>query len=118
MTPPPETKQELIRECPFCGAAKIMSEGGDRDIKMVCQRCLAHGPTIFMGKSFMPEYRKEAVDTWNTRTTDAEIQRLRAELEKIRDADPLWWTVNGMRSRMESDGLQWSKTIAREALAK
>lgn len=35
-----------LKHCPFCGSAKIMAEGSDTRVAMVCQTCLARGPEV------------------------------------------------------------------------
>ncbi len=50
------------KPCPFCGKLKIMAEGDDRCIAMVCQRCRAHGPFVLKSDG-----RKMALAFWNQR---------------------------------------------------
>jgi len=59
-----------IEPCPFCNSTKIMAEGNAQLVFIVCQKCLAQGPAIFLQSiadlSSQPD--KEALKLWNTRT--------------------------------------------------
>lgn len=46
--------------CPWCGDEKIMAEGTETRMAMVCQKCLARGPEVNV-----PEGRGAAVLEWN-----------------------------------------------------
>lgn len=52
-----------ILQCPWCKSFKIMAEGTDRRIAMVCQGCLARGPEIDAALG-----RDVALREWNERS--------------------------------------------------
>lgn len=46
--------------CPFCNAEKVMAEGSETRMAMVCQKCLARGPEVNV-----EEGRDAAIQEWN-----------------------------------------------------
>lgn len=46
--------------CPFCGSEKVMAEGSEKRMAMVCQKCLARGPEVNVS-----EGRDAAIHEWN-----------------------------------------------------
>lgn len=56
---PPLVSTDLLA-CPFCNAEKIMAEGSETRMAMVCQKCLARGPEVNVG-----EGRDAAIHEWN-----------------------------------------------------
>lgn len=46
--------------CPWCGSEKVMAEGTDKRMAMVCQKCLARGPEVNVN-----EGRDWAIHRWN-----------------------------------------------------
>lgn len=53
---------EHISLCPWCKSSKIMCEGNESRIAMVCQKCLARGPEVPVSAG-----RYLALKEWNSR---------------------------------------------------
>lgn len=62
-----------VKACPLCENASYISQEFERCFTPCCSGCGLEGRTFTV--------REEAVVYWNTRTTDAENQRLREALE-------------------------------------
>jgi hypothetical protein len=50
----------VLLACPFCNAEKVMAEGSEKRMAMVCQKCLARGPEVNV-----EEGRDAAIHEWN-----------------------------------------------------
>lgn len=56
----PESSCSALLACPWCDSEKVMAEGTDKRMAMVCQKCLARGPEVNV-----TEGRDVAIREWN-----------------------------------------------------
>lgn len=79
-----------LKPCPFCGGQpKIEPKNPERDgddfTRIVCSR--KEGHAAFASTTMYGEnHKQKAITAWNTRADTAEIERLEAEVERLRGA--------------------------------
>ncbi len=104
---------EELKACPFCGGEALLERGSDHHGKWFNLGCSRHWGAVadpdescIGGRLFYTETEKdeaEAITAWNTRATNAENQRLRAEVEALREALEEYvflyaWKAEGMHT--------------------
>jgi len=96
----------MIRECPFCGSRKAKAtQDTEKDWYVHCEKCCA-----FCGSA---KSKIEAVDQWNRRTTDNDLEHtirsLAVELSVIKHG------VANIMENVDEDGFayEWCKTVLR-----
>jgi hypothetical protein len=68
------------KKCPWCQSEKIMAEGTDKRIAMVCQKCLARGPEVPVSMG-----REGALRAWNKHKTKFKpSRRSRIAIDELR----------------------------------
>lgn len=68
-----------LKPCPFCGSKATTRTGSDftnSNYSVFCRNCFA-STGVFLSDV-------EAISAWNTRTSDARIAELEAEVERLR----------------------------------
>lgn len=65
--------------CPWCHGEKIMAEGSDTRIAMVCQKCLARGPEVPVS-----EGREGALRAWNKSKAELKPAAGRIPIDALR----------------------------------
>ena len=101
------------KPCPFCGgealaASLFIGDSGDAGAigwAVVCRGC---------GARVQDDTSEDAIAAWNTRTTDAELERLREALSRLTDAA---WNVACRLDMFEPEtALSVALKLARAAL--
>lgn len=80
--------QSELRPCPFCGgeAGKVFYIKGQTPALIGDTHHAETCPLAFSWGGFYRPTPEEAITAWNTRASDAEIERNRAEIERLREA--------------------------------
>jgi Lar family restriction alleviation protein len=104
-----------LKPCPFCGSKATTRTGSDftkSNYSVFCRNCFA-STGVFLSDV-------EAISAWNTRTSDARIAELEAEVERLRAAPkvkPLEWDDgpnNSMASAETIFGAEYRAYLRRD----
>jgi Lar family restriction alleviation protein len=74
-----------LKACPFCGCIPSLKQYDDEGlIGLVCPVGSACRDTG-LAMAFIHEQKDTAIAAWNTRASDAELAKLRAEIAELRN---------------------------------